>query len=315
MRAEALDLATLESAALWYVDLRGDTPDESMRAAHRDWLERDPRHRQAWDRVVRLQGRFDGLSHPALAGATIKGARRRDVLKVLSLLAAAGALGALAWHPVAQAPWWAQQRTGTGQRRLLHLDDGTELHLNTATAVNVRYTQALREVELLSGEILVQTATDTAGRPFVVHTLEGSLRALGTRFVVLRDADTTRLSVIEHAVQVRLAEQPKRAVTVKAGQQVSFSARALGDVTAAQPQIDAWARNMLVVSNWRLEDFIQQLQRYRPGYLGCDPAVANLRISGAFNLGSTDAVLENLRRTLPVQVKQFTPWWVRVEKA
>lgn len=317
MRAQPLDLATLESAALWYVDLRTDSANESVQAAHRHWLEKDPRHRQAWDRVMRLQDTFDGLSHPALARAAIKGAsaRRREVLKVLSVLLAAGALGTLGWRPAAIGPWLADQRSATGQRRRLHLEDGTELQLNTATAVNIRYSQVLREVVLLAGEIMVQTARDVNGRPFVVHTEEGSLRALGTRFVVLRDAAATRLSVIEHAVEVRLAQQPANAVTVKAGQQVSFSAGALADVTTADPQIDAWTRDMLIVSNWRLGDFIRQLQRYRPGYLSCDPAVAGLRISGAFNLASTDAVLENLRNTLPVRTRQFTAWWVRVEAA
>jgi transmembrane sensor len=317
VRAEPLDVATLESAALWYVDLRSDLANGSLQAAHRQWLERDPRHRQAWDRVLRLQGAFDGLSHPALARATIRGAsaRRREVLKVLSVLLAAGALGTFGWRSAGSAPWLADHRTATGERRRLHLEDGTELLLNTATAVNIRYSQALREVALLAGEIRVQTARDPGGRPFVVHTEEGSMRALGTRFVVLRDAAATRLSVIEQAVEVRLAQQPANAVTVKAGQQVSFSAGALGDVTTADPQIDAWTRDMLIVSNWRLGDFIRQLQRYRPGYLSCDPAVAGLRISGAFNLASTDAVLENLRNTLPVRTRQFTAWWVRVEAA
>lgn len=317
MRADSLDVATLESAAMWYVDLRSEIASASLQAAHRHWLEKDPRHRQAWDRVMRLQGAFDDLSHPVVARATIKGAnaRRRDVLKVLSVLLAAGTLGTVGWRSAASGPWLADQRTATGQRRRLHLEDGTELQLNTATAVNVRYSQALREVVLLAGEIMVQTARDASARPYVVHTQEGSLRALGTRFVVLRDAGTTRLSVLQHAVEVRLARQPASAVTVMAGQQVSFSAEVMGDVGPADPQIDAWTRDMLIVSNWRLADFIRQLQRYRPGFLSCAPAVANLRISGAFNLASTDAVLENLRNTLPVRTRQFTPWWVRIEAA
>ncbi|MNG23381.1 fec operon regulator FecR [compost metagenome] len=81
----------------------------------------------------------------------------------------------------------------------------------------------------------------------------------------------------------------------------------------ANPQADAWTRDMLVADDWRLGDFIAQLQRYRSGHLGCDPAVAALRISGAFHLGNTDTVLDNLTSTLPVRIRRFSRYWVSVE--
>lgn len=317
MQPKPLDLATLESAAGWYVDLRADGNDPALQAAHQRWLETDVCHRRAWDRVQRLQGKFDDLASPSIARATIGGAsaRRRDVLKVLAVILAAGAAAPLAWRSTVRSQWAADARTGTGERRLIRLEDGTHVQLNTATALNIHYGETLREVVLLRGEIMVETARDTHQRPFIVHTQEGSLRALGTRFVVFSDDATTRLSVISHAVEVRPAQQPQAMVTVVTGQQISFTAGALGVVTAADPQADAWTRNMLVVSNWRLADVVTQLQRYRPGYLSCSPAVGELRISGAFNLASTDVILENLRRTLPVRIRQFTPYWVRIEAA
>jgi transmembrane sensor len=70
---------------------------------------------------------------------------------------------------------------------------------------------------------------------------------------------------------------------------------------------------MLVVNDWRLEDFVRELQRYRPGHLGCDPAVAALRISGAFHLTSTDTILDNLTSTLPVRIRRFSRYWASVE--
>jgi transmembrane sensor len=317
MIARQLDVQTLESAAGWYVDLRTESTDEALQAAHQHWLEQDPRHRRAWDRVLRLHGKFDGLSNPTLAKATISGAyaRRRDVLKVLAVVIGTGTVGALGWRSTARMQWSADEYTHIGERRRVRLEDGTELQLNTATALNIRYGGSLREVLLLSGEIMVETGKDPAGRPFIVHTEEGSMLALGTRFVVFREAGITRLSVIQHAVQVRPAAQPATVATVDAGQQISFSAQTLGILAPTDPQVDAWTRNMLVVSNWRLEDFLQQLQRYRVGYLSCDPRVAQLRLSGAFNLSSPDAILENLRKTLPVRVRQFSRYWVRIEPA
>ena len=313
-RPQPLDHATLEAAARWYVDLRGEVPSEAIREAHRRWLERDPRHVQAWERLARLQDKLDqvvpGIARPTLASAR---AKRRDVLKVLSILLMAGGAGTLAWNTTPLPTLMADQRTGTGERRRMQLDDGTQLQLNTATAVDIGYSENLREVRLLQGEIFIETARDERARPFVVHTAEGSIRALGTRFVVRREADLTQVSVQQHAVEVRSANVPDTAVRVDAGQQVNFRRDAIEPLQRANPQADAWTRDMLVVNDWRLSEFIRELQRYRPGHLGCDPAVSALRISGAFHLGSTDTILENLTSTLPVRIRRFSRFWTSVE--
>ncbi len=309
----ALDHATLEAAARWYVDLRCDDANEATQEAHRRWLEGAPGHRQAWDRLIQLQERFDrvgpGIARPTLNSARVK---RREVLKVLSLLLAAGGAGTLAWRTTALPSLVADQRTATGQSKSVRLEDGSRVQLNTATAMNIHYSPDLRELQLLSGEILVETARDAQARPFVVHTREGSIRALGTRFIVRCEEVQTRVCVLEHAVEVRTAINTP-AVRVEAGQQLWFSQDVAGRVQPASPDADAWTRGMLVVNNWRLEALILELQRYRPGHLGCQPEVAALRISGAFHLSNIDTILENLCSTLPVRIRQFSRYWTRVE--
>jgi transmembrane sensor len=264
--------------------------------------------------LARLQDKLGqvapGIARPTLASAR---AKRRDVLKVLSILLAAGGSGTLAWNTTPLPTLMADQRTGTGERRRMLLDDGSQLQLNTATAVDIRYSDNLREIRLLSGEIQIETARDQLSRPFIVHTAEGSIRALGTRFVVRSDAGSTQVCVQEHAVEVRAAHLSSPAVRVEAGQQLSFGRGDVGPVQRANPQADAWTRDMLVVNDWRLGDFILELQRYRPGHLGCDRTVAALRISGAFHLGSSDTILDNLTSTLPVRIRRFSRFWASVE--
>lgn len=316
MNAQRLDRATLEAAAHWFVELRCEVPDPATRLAHQQWLAGDPRHRQAWERLQRVQGTFaqvsSGVARPMLASTQ---AKRREVLKVLSLLLAAGGAGTLAWHTTPLPSLMADQRTGTGERRRVRLQDGSLLHLNTATAVDIRYSDSLRELRLHSGEILIETAKDTQARPFIVHTDEGSIRALGTRFIVRRDAERTQVSVQEHTVEVRCGRDLYPPVRVDAGQQLSFDRVTISPLQAANPDADAWLRDLLVVHDWRLDDFINELQRYRPGHLGCAQAVAGLRISGAFQLGNSDHILTNLSSTLPVRIRQFSRYWVRVEPA
>lgn len=310
-----LDRAILEAAASWYVELRCADADPATTAAHRHWLDADLLHRQAWERLTRLQSRFEqvdaGLARPALLTARHK---RREMLKVLSVLLAAGGTGAVCWQTMPLAQLTADARTVTGEHRPIVLQDGSRVLLNTATALDVRYSPVLRAVHLLRGEILVETAPDAQARPFVVHTAQGSIRALGTRFLVRADEEQTRVCVLQHAVEVRSAKQlsPTR---VDAGQQVRLRQGEVGAVRPADPQSDAWTRGMLVVDGWRLQEVIAELQRYRPGYLGCAETVGNLPISGTFHLADIDAVLSNLAATLPLRIRRFTPYWTRVEPA
>jgi transmembrane sensor len=72
---------------------------------------------------------------------------------------------------------------------------------------------------------------------------------------------------------------------------------------------------MLVASGMRLDHFLAELGRHRPGHIGCEPAIAHLRVSGTYPLASTHRVLDLLRTTLPVDIHLFTPWWVTVRAA
>ncbi|MBJ9976246.1 FecR domain-containing protein [Pseudomonas sp. S75] len=311
----ALNHAVLEAAARWHVELHCDPSDETVREAHRRWLDADPGHRLAWERLGRLQERF-GQIEPGIGRATLHSAylKRREVMKVLSLLIAAGATGTATWKLAPLPSLTADLRTATGERKTLELEDGSQLQLNTATAINVRYSATLRELQVVRGEILVETARDPSGRPFIVHTPEGSVRALGTRFLVRSEDAQSRVCVLQHAVEVRAAHTLSP-VHVGAGEQLLFTQDTVGSVRTALPQADAWTRSMLVVNDWRLQDLIAELQRYRPGYLRCSEKVANLSISGVFHLQDIDAVLENLTSTLPVRIRAFTPYWTRVEPA
>ena len=117
-------------------------------------------------------------------------------------------------------------------------------------------------------------------------------------------------------LQSAVAAQPEalhQEQVFKAGQQVLMRSDGLGSLLAVTPGTDAWTRGMLVVDNARLGDVIEELARYRTGYLGVDKSVADLRITGSFPLHDTTLALNALLPTLPVQIEQHTPWWVTVK--
>ncbi|WKN21021.1 FecR domain-containing protein [Azotobacter vinelandii] len=310
----ALDPRTLEAAATWYVQLRAEH-SEADRQAWRDWLDANPAHAQAWARLERLQRQLGGLPPEALPALANARARRRAVLKILGLLGIGIGVTGLALERNPPGHWLAEHRTGTGQRRSLRLADRSHLELNTDSALDLLFDDRQRLIRLYRGELLAETAVDPAGRPFIVETAEGRVRALGTRFSVRSEDGRSRVTVLEQAVEIRPARWTGQPVRLGAGQRIDFTADHLGEPGVAPEGADAWTRGMLSVVEWRLGDFIAELARYRPGFLHCDEAVAGLRLSGAFRLDDTDVVLENLARSLPIRLRPFTRYWVRIEPA
>ena len=81
---------------------------------------------------------------------------------------------------------------------------------------------------------------------------------------------------------------------------------------AARESAAAWSRGVLVAENMRVADFLEELGRYRAGFLRCDPAVADWRVTGVFSVLDTDRALRNLMLGLPLAVNYRTPYWVTV---
>lgn len=306
------------AAAEWFFRLREHDASADDRAACAAWRATDPRHEQAWQKAQRI-GQSLATLPPDVAFATLdhrKRGRRRSAIKTLAVLICAPSAGWLAWHGAPAREWLAEQRTAAGEQRRLTLADGTRLHLNTATALDVAFDADQRLLRLYRGELLIDTAPDPqagAGlpaRPFLVETGHGHVRPLGTRFIVRREDGHSRVTVYAGRVALHPAGAPHRDLLLGAGQQARFSADATSQPTDADPHGADWSQGLLVARNQRLADFAAELARYRPGLLRCDPTVADLRITGAFQLRDTNAILASLPEVLPVRVVYRTRYWV-----
>jgi transmembrane sensor len=305
----------LTQAASWFVDLRNAKPGDVIYQAHQDWLVADSRHYDAWKRVERLQKQLQ-LVPTEIRHETLEKARhsRRQLIKTLVVVLTVGSAGGVAYKQRALSSLVAQYRTTTGERKTIELADGSKVYLNTNTALDVNFSDRVRELILYRGEVIIETGKGLPSQDFIVKTAQGSVRALGTRFQVRCHDRETWVGVSKHAVEV-LSEQASKAVKVQAGHCMSFDTLKHSPLSLMPFNMDAWTQGMLIVSNWRLDQFINELARYHKGALRCDAAVASLRISGAFNINNTSSVLENLSSTLPVKVRYFTRYWAQVEPA
>ncbi|WP_454688694.1 FecR domain-containing protein [Achromobacter aloeverae] len=308
-----------ERAVQWLLALQAPNVAPETVAAWRDWRAGDPRHELAWQRIESVNGRLAHLSSPhnaAVARATLAPARRRSSAgrrhALKAVLLAAGA-GGVAWGAREYVPWraWtADYRTAVGERRTLVLADGSELILNTDSAVDVRFDGAQRLVRLLAGEILVRTANAwDSTPPFVVETLQGTALALGPRYAVRLQDGETAVSVFSGAVRIQPGHAASHARVVTAGHRVRYTTTAVMGDMPVDDTAAAWSEGYIVARSMRLADFVDELARYSADTLSCDPEIADLRVSGSFPVADVDRVLETLSMTLGVRIKTLTRFW------
>lgn len=278
----------------------------------RDWLAADECHRRAWQHIQSTNQQFGAALGPVARAALLSpaGEQRRHAVKVLGLLLFTGSLGGLGY----QLPWretLADIRTGTGERRSVTLPGGAQLEVNTASAVNLGPTPAGLQLRLLQGELLL----NSHGSAVTVATAQGLLRPQGARFAAQQQHRRSQVDVLSGSVAVYPAQAQGPAGVVRAGQSAYFDDHQLYAVRPTDEQRLAWTQGMLLASSMPLAQFVQTLARYRTGYLGCDPAIAHLRISGSYPLADTDRILASLTQSLPVRLRSVSPYWVRLVPA
>jgi len=312
-----LDRGVAREAARWLMRLgSGQATAADVRACDR-WRASDAEHERAWQRAQSLNRAF-GLIPPAVGMAALGRAAakpRRAALKALAAMIVAPPLAWTAWHAAPVTRWRADYRTAAGERRDWRLADGSRLSLNTATAVDVELTDSARALWLRAGEIYVE-ATAQAGPPLRVQTRLGAIHAhRAARFAVRLEPHRCHVDVAAGQVELRPSRADAPTVVLGAAQRAAFDAGAVYPWQAADPRGPDWLRGVLHADAMRLDAFAAELARYRPGLVRCDPAVAALRISGAFQLDNTDGVLQALPALLPVQVSYLTAYWVTLGPA
>jgi transmembrane sensor len=229
------------------------------------------------------------------AGAAQR-APRSNLARIAVGLATAAILAAgigLIWNgPAANG---AQQfTTGHGEERTIRLSDGTFVHLNTDSALDVKFARDMRLVELERGEAYFEVAKAPA-RPFRVRAGATEFQDAGTAFNVFRKNLGIVVTVAEGRVEVFHAgaaetasrNMPAPLADLSAGEQATVSAS--GAITATTtPNLDqvlAWTRQEIVFDRESIGDVAAEFNRYNDVAISVsDPRIASIAISGNFRV-------------------------------
>ncbi len=307
-----------DQALAWFARMHADDVSVEERRQFEIWYHADPRHAEAYDKSLKLwdllqlpaervqqrlqadaaktktepspdgKGLGKGRLQPPASGRTL----HRVALGCLGLL-----LLVAGWRlPEQWQNWRSDYHTAAGQQLSVELADGSRLTLNTDTALAVRYSDSLRQIELLRGEAYFEVAPNKQ-RPFVVDGGQATARAVGTAYSVHKHAEELRVVVSEGTVEIG-ADSAK--ALVHASEQAEYRQGRLQAVAKLDnDDALAWRRRQTVFHRQPLTQVLAEVNRYRRGRIvAVNPQLAERVVNGVFNNGDPDAVLAALVTTL-----------------
>jgi transmembrane sensor len=314
--------AAIEDAALQWLLERQEGFSARRAAEFAAWCAADPRHHAAVTEVE--EGLAVLADLPAAQPHIARRLAEREASRAAVTAGVAWLRGFNAWAVGAAAAaivvlvfafgGFAWSSTGsrivtdpTTVRRHVALADGSVLHVNTASDVQVQLTPRERRVTLHRGEAHFAVAPDHE-RPFVVTAAGLRVRAVGTAFDVRIDGAEVRVIVHEGRVEVSSeAQEGSAAPLLGAGEGVRSRDGRVQPVERLEiTRLDAalaWHDATVTFSSLPLQQVVERFNRHNPLQLELgDASLASRPIGGTFSLRQPEALLHLLAQEGDVTV-------------
>ena len=309
-----IDSKVQKVAIEWFVRLRsGDCTDEE-RDIFTAWLEGSEQNQSAYELVCR---RWDSATD--VDSSTLDQSTPQD--KTLGKtahrwrwrLAIAATLAAFAVSLIltqSQAP--IVYETAMGEQRRIQLEDGSTIHLNTTTELEISITSDRRTINLEQGEVLCDVAHDPS-RPFVVRVGDAEVSAIGTVFSVYRSTEQMRVAVLEGKVAVDDSQGsenlPKgRQPVLNRGEQLVLKRGAVVDtaeVVISEIRISpSWNKGLLSFQDVPLQAVVAEINRYFPDKIQLGSDIQDFEVTGTFNLRDRELITQTLAQTYGLFVEK-----------
>lgn len=340
---EQVRTVVAQQAGTWFVANQSGSLEEAERAAFVAWLKASPIHVEEYLGVALVAHDLPAAAEdPQLPLESLLELARADdtdgVVQLEAPLRVREPAPKRVWAPrgwsfatsiaamvllTASVLWWMRDGEFLGLPRTYHtahgeqieaqLPDGSKLHLNTDSAVSVRYTRGERVVELSRGQALLTVAPDDHRR-FRVAAGEVHIIAVGTRFDTYRRPDAAVVTVAEGSVAVLAGQPPPGgsglppgALRVDAGYQMHVDAQGM----LAQPipvdlqQTLAWLQQKIAFERRPLGEVADEFNRYGSIPIEIDDAALRaLPITGVFDAYDVDSFVAFLRTLDGVRVER-----------
>lgn len=295
-------------ASDWVVRL-ADHPGAEDQAAFRRWRDADPRHAEAYGRIVAIWNQAGQLS--PRSGSAVPGARTperprtagRALAASLAAMALISALllGSRLLPGSGSQPQPMRLAAAAGEIRTIDLPDGSRVTLDSASRVDATFSNAQRALTLVEGRARFQVAHEA--RPFVVRASSSEVVATGTLFDVSLIGGRTDVVLLQGSVEVRTREGRRTIGRLKAGQKLTLAHARPIERRQATKADAAWPTRMLEFDNMRLDEAAALANRYsrRQLRLG-DGRVRALRVSGAFRAGDVAGFARSLAAAFDLRI-------------
>lgn len=324
-------------AAAWVVRLSAPDCSEADRAAFEAWRDASfeneaayEREAAAWERLDRLQALRPGNAAPdpdLLAPAPEQPAEaptptprawwaqhRRMAASLVGLVA----LGSAATLGIASGdPAYA---TGIGETRVLVLEDGTRVELNTDSKIRVRFRDDRREVVLERGEALFHVSK--AAKPFVVRTEKASFRTAGSELAVRLNDKAATVTVSKGSVLALPAEAeegvaaPSRLAAGLSGTFHETGGKAQPVSAEEIARRLAWRQGGIALDGQPLAEAVAEFNRYNTRQIiVADPSIARYRLGGYFETRDVAGFVKALQTTFPIAARTAADGSIRLERA
>ncbi len=332
--ARRMDALLAEEAARWFAVQREGVLSPEQAQSFMQWLQASPRHvaeylavaamavdlpaaarqdptpleellARTQPEVVAWQG-AEAMPASAAGPAAFAAARGRTrdtsqhrrrsgwVVGMAAVLALAVVAGAVSW--MADRPEVYHYATRHGEQGEWPLPDGSQLRLNSDSAVSLNFGRRHRQVELVRGQALFDVA-DQPERPFEVRVGSHLVKDIGTVFDVYRQStgDTT-VTVMEGRVRIwggsagvpargRREQAPLADLGAGERAQVSSSGALKSRGSVDPAKATAWMREEIVFENEPLAVVVEEFNRYNQVQIRIDGAMAGaLPVTGAFGI-------------------------------